>query len=209
MTERPIRSVFAECIWDCTDIPALLLFDVLTTKATVRSSSPSGSLASVTRTVNTSPFFMVTVRLSSVSNGSMLIKAQSPACTVCALISSICSSVNSPEYSTSSLLASFRWPTVVSSSTLPTQTRPGSEKSTFSTSDTNCRVVSLISTSFSVNAFSEGVSSALFSLSLFSSCLSVSATPRISMSDSKLINPPPGMLNSYIFPSTSQWKSTV
>ena len=202
MTEFPARSVLLQCIWDCTDLP-LLLF-VLTTKATVRSSSPSGSLASVTRILNTSPFFIVTVKLSSVSNGSMLIKAQSPACTVCALISSICSSVSSSEYSISSLFASFRWPTVVSLSTLLIQTRPGLEKSTFSTSDTNCRVVSLISTSFSVNAFSANVSSALFSISPSSSCSSVSVTPRISTSASRLTYPPPGILNSYVFPFTSQ-----
>ena len=162
--------------------------------------------ASVTLIVNTSPVFMVTVSDSSLSNGSILIKAQSPLSTVCALISSICSSVSSAEYSHSSPLASLISPTVLSVSTFPTQTKSGFENSTLSTSATNFLVSSETVTSLSVSASSSVTSAELTS---FSPLFVPSIIPRTSMRSVKLTNPPPGRLKSYILPFTKYEKSTV
>ena len=181
----------------------------------VRPSSPKGSCESVTFTTNCSPFFMVTVKLSSVSKGSMLIIAQSPVFTVCALISAICSSVNSALYWHSNPLISLSLPTVLSASTFLTHTSSGFEKSTLSTSATNFLVSSDTTTSSSVSSapseLFSSVSDALFSISLvsFSEEFVSPVIPSTSTSCSNEINPPPGILNSYVLPSTSQWKSTV
>ena len=174
---------------------------------------------------------MVTVRVSSLVNGCTLIRAQSPASTVCALISSICSSVNSALYSHSSPRLSFIRPTVVSASTLLTSTSSGLLNSTEATSATNFLVASLTSTSPSVSdvfvseftPFSSAPSLATFSLAFsspfsaitdpilpsFSSAFVSPIIPSISTRSVKLTNPPPGRLNWYILPFTEYSKSTV
>ena len=176
------------------------------------------SFASVTLIENTSPVFIVTVRVSALSKGSILISAQSPASIVCALISAICSSVSSTLYVTASPLASFSSPTTVSLSIFPIQTRLGEENSTFSTASTNLKVSSLTVTSLRVSGLLSSElpltssSSTAFSVSLLSAASfksSVFATPNTSTSCRNETNPPPGIENLYIFPLTSQWKSTV
>ena len=148
---------------------------------------------------------MVTVRVSSLSNGSTLIKAQSPAFTVCALISAICSSVRSALYSQSSSLYSFSPPTVLSFSTFPTHTSSGFENATLSTSATNFLVFSDTSMLSSVSGIvpASVVSATISSFSAASSEEFVSSIiPSTSTRSVKLTNPPPGMLNSYVLPST-------
>ena len=66
---------------------------------------------------------MVMVRVSSVSKGSRLISAQSPASTGCALISSIFASVSSSLYWHSRPYVFLISPTVAVSAIRPTQTR--------------------------------------------------------------------------------------
>ena len=155
---------------------------------------------------------MLTVRVSSLVNECKLIKAQSPAFTVCALISAICSFVSSAEYNTSSSFSIFNLPTVVSSAALPTQTRSGLLNSTFSTSAAKRFVFSLTSTFSSVRVSSVSASSVSVPSTFsdwFTSPLLLSAAPMTSRSFSNETKPPPGILNENLFPFTSQWKSTV
>ena len=141
--------------------------------------APFSTASSVTLTTNFSPLFIVTLSVSSVANGCNDISAQSPASTVCSLISAICSSVKSALYSHSRPFTSFREPTVLSSSTFPIQTRSGAENSTFLISAANSSTASPASASFP-------------------------ATFKLSMSLLRLTNPPPGSEKSYVFPFTSQ-----
>ena len=177
--------------------------------------------ASVTFTTYCFPSFMVMVSVSSLVNGNMLIKAQSPARTDCALISLICSFVSSALYWQTILFACFSSPTVVSVVTFLIHTSSGSLNSTEATSATNFRVASLTSTSPNVIAvfvsdftlFSSTTSLVTFSSvssaisdpfsSLFFSEFVSPASPSTSTSCCRLTNPPPGRLNSYSFPFTS------
>ena len=159
--------------------------------------------ASVTRIVKTSPSFMVTVSVSSLSNGCTLIKAQSPDWTTVLLIPSICASVSSVLYSQSSPIASFSSPTVVSVSTFSTCTNSGLLNITDSTSSTNFFEVSLAVTSSMPLVICSSI------LASFSSEFVSPMIPRTSTRSVKLTNPPPGRLNWYILPSTSYSKSTV